>query len=82
MWSWICPGWDNPCTKIFRFSLWLFVAKQRDLSTAKAFIGMCSDMCPEKERYDREDKRRLSIFELAPASENIVCYVIIKPLDS
>ncbi|XP_041348525.1 germinal-center associated nuclear protein-like isoform X1 [Gigantopelta aegis] len=45
-------------------------AKQRDLVTAKAFTGACRDMCPEKERYDREDKRRLSIFEYGPGSEN------------
>ena len=29
-------------------------------------------MCPEKERYDREDKRRLSYFEMVPGTENIV----------
>ena len=29
-------------------------------------------MCPEKERYDREDKRRLSYYEMIPGTENIV----------
>ena len=29
-------------------------------------------MCPEKERYDREDKRRLSYFEMVPGTESIV----------
>ena len=29
-------------------------------------------MCPEKERYDREDKRRLSYYEMVPGTENIV----------
>ena len=27
-------------------------------------MGKCPDMCPEKERYMREDRRRLSWFEL------------------
>lgn len=27
-------------------------------------VGMCPDMCPEKERYRREDTRRLSWFEI------------------
>jgi len=30
-------------------------------------------MCPERERYDREDKRRLSFFEIVPGTESIVC---------
>lgn len=27
-------------------------------------MGTCPDMCPEKERYMREDRRRLSWYEL------------------
>ena len=46
--------------------------KQRDISKAGAFVGTCPDMCPEKERYDREDKRRLSYYEMVPGTENIV----------
>ncbi|ESP01125.1 hypothetical protein LOTGIDRAFT_139852, partial [Lottia gigantea] len=38
----------------------------------KAFIGTCPDMCPEKERYDRQETRRLSIYEMIPGTENIV----------
>ena len=30
---------------------------------SKAFVGTCTDMCPERERYDREVKRRLHVFE-------------------
>ncbi|XP_052780533.1 germinal-center associated nuclear protein-like [Mya arenaria] len=45
--------------------------RQTDLQTAKAFVGTCPDMCPEKERYDREDKRCLSVFEIIPGTENI-----------
>jgi hypothetical protein len=32
---------------------------------AKAKVGCCPDMCPEKERYEREYQRRLSIFEVS-----------------
>ncbi|XP_048239016.1 germinal-center associated nuclear protein-like isoform X4 [Haliotis rufescens] len=45
--------------------------KQSNLATARAFVGTCMDMCPEKERYDREEKRRLGMFEYVPGSENI-----------
>ncbi|XP_060080534.1 germinal-center associated nuclear protein-like [Ylistrum balloti] len=37
--------------------------KQSSLATAKAFVGHCPDMCPEMERYDRQEKRRLHQFE-------------------
>jgi hypothetical protein len=42
-----------------------------ELEKAKAVIGTCPDMCPEKERYLREDRRRLSMFEMVPGT-NIV----------
>ncbi|XP_067683402.1 germinal-center associated nuclear protein-like [Haliotis asinina] len=45
--------------------------KQSNLATARAFVGTCMDMCPEKERYDREEKRRLATFECVPGSETI-----------
>ena len=38
--------------------------KQTVLSEAIATVGTCPDMCPEKERYRREDTRRLSWFEI------------------
>ncbi|XP_061179067.1 germinal-center associated nuclear protein-like [Saccostrea echinata] len=43
--------------------------KQSDLATARAFVGTCTDMCPEKERYDREEKRRLHPYEVLQTSE-------------
>ena len=46
--------------------------RQKDIQSAKAFVGTCPDMCPEKERYDREDKRCLSVYEMVPGTENIV----------
>ncbi len=48
--------------------------KQSDLATARAFVGTCMDMCPEKERYDREDKRRLSQYEIEPGTETTVSH--------
>ncbi|KAH3816579.1 hypothetical protein DPMN_118097 [Dreissena polymorpha] len=45
--------------------------KQTDIHKAKAFVGTCPDMCPEKERYNREDKRCLSVYEIVPGTENI-----------
>lgn len=47
------------------------VRQKKDMKSAKAFVGICPDMCPEKERYDREDKRRLSMYEILSETENI-----------
>ena len=47
--------------------------KQSDLATAKAFVGTCTDMCPEKERYDREEKRRLHNYEVLQGTEGVGC---------
>ena len=44
--------------------------KQTELSEAKVLVGTCPDMCPEMERYVREDRRRLSVYEVLPESEN------------
>lgn len=46
--------------------------KQTDLATAKAIKGTCQDMCPEKERYMREDRRRLSYYEIIPGTDQQV----------
>lgn len=40
------------------------MVKQTSLTSAKSVVGTCPDMCPEKERYRREDTRRLSWFEV------------------
>ncbi|XP_055883267.1 germinal-center associated nuclear protein-like isoform X1 [Biomphalaria glabrata] len=42
--------------------------QQSDLASAKAFSGTCPDMCPEKERYYREDIRRLALYEVIPST--------------
>jgi len=45
--------------------------RQSHLLTAGVVRGTCPDMCPEKERYMREDRRRLSVFEMLPGT-NVV----------
>ncbi|GFO23229.1 mcm3 minichromosome maintenance deficient 3associated protein [Plakobranchus ocellatus] len=42
--------------------------RQSDLASAKAFTGTCEDMCAEKERYYREDIRRLALYEVIPST--------------
>ncbi|KAM9034648.1 germinal-center associated nuclear protein-like [Sarcophilus harrisii] len=42
--------------------------KRTDLDKAKAFVGTCPDMCPEKERYMRETTNQLSSFEVIPGT--------------
>jgi len=55
-----CIGW------------WLLVTagqnREKSLAT-RVLVGTCPDMCPEKERYRREDTRRLSYFEVRQDSE-------------
>ncbi|XP_015273044.1 PREDICTED: germinal-center associated nuclear protein-like [Gekko japonicus] len=43
--------------------------KQIDLS--QTFIGTCPDMCPEKERYMRETRNQLSVFEVIPGTDKV-----------
>ncbi|XP_038604886.1 germinal-center associated nuclear protein [Tachyglossus aculeatus] len=45
--------------------------KRTDLDKAKTFVGTCPDMCPEKERYMRETRNQLSIFELIPGTDQV-----------
>lgn len=54
--------------KIIRLRL----QKQSDLATARATRGTCPDMCPEKERYSRTDKKCLSSFEILPGSDGVM----------
>lgn len=54
--------------KIIRLRL----EKQSDLATAQATKGTCPDMCPEKERYSRTDKKCLSSFEMLPGSDGVM----------
>lgn len=43
--------------------------RQSNLLTAEVVRGTCPDMCPEKERYMREDRRRLSVYEMVPGTD-------------
>ncbi|XP_017164946.1 germinal-center associated nuclear protein [Poecilia reticulata] len=43
--------------------------KRTDLDLSKAFVGTCPDMCPEKERYMRETRNQLSVYETVPNTE-------------
>lgn len=53
------------------------MVKHTSLTSAKSVVGTCPDMCPEKERYRREDTRRLSWFEVDHSTyEPGVSYVV------
>uniref|UniRef100_A0A8C6NZW1 Germinal-center associated nuclear protein n=2 Tax=Nothobranchius furzeri TaxID=105023 RepID=A0A8C6NZW1_NOTFU len=45
--------------------------KRTDLDLSKVFVGTCPDMCPEKERYMRETRNQLSVFEVIPETEMV-----------
>ncbi|XP_060225310.1 germinal-center associated nuclear protein isoform X2 [Meriones unguiculatus] len=45
--------------------------KRTDLDKARAFVGTCPDMCPEKERYLRETRSQLSMFEVVPGTDQV-----------
>lgn len=45
--------------------------KRTDLDMSKVFVGTCPDMCPEKERYMRETRKQLSIYEVIPNTEMV-----------
>ncbi|XP_029315303.1 germinal-center associated nuclear protein [Cottoperca gobio] len=45
--------------------------KRTDLDLSKVFVGTCPDMCPEKERYMRDTRKQLSVFEVFPDTEMV-----------
>uniref|UniRef100_A0A8C8YYC5 Germinal-center associated nuclear protein n=1 Tax=Prolemur simus TaxID=1328070 RepID=A0A8C8YYC5_PROSS len=45
--------------------------KRTDLDKARTFVGTCPDMCPEKERYMRETRSQLSVFEMLPGTDQV-----------
>ncbi|KAM4697864.1 germinal-center associated nuclear protein [Rhinophrynus dorsalis] len=45
--------------------------KRTELDQAKVFIGTCPDMCPEKERYMRDTRNQLSLYEFFPGTDKI-----------
>uniref|UniRef100_A0A672MLX2 Germinal-center associated nuclear protein n=1 Tax=Sinocyclocheilus grahami TaxID=75366 RepID=A0A672MLX2_SINGR len=52
--------------------------KRTDLDMSKVFVGTCPDMCPEKERYMRETRNQLSVFEVIPDTEKVDHFAAIK----
>uniref|UniRef100_A0A8C1G108 Germinal-center associated nuclear protein n=1 Tax=Cyprinus carpio TaxID=7962 RepID=A0A8C1G108_CYPCA len=52
--------------------------KRTDLDMSKVFVGTCPDMCPEKERYMRETRNQLSVFEVIPETEKVDHFAAIK----
>uniref|UniRef100_A0A3Q3QX71 Germinal-center associated nuclear protein n=1 Tax=Monopterus albus TaxID=43700 RepID=A0A3Q3QX71_MONAL len=52
--------------------------RRTDLDLSKVFVGTCPDMCPEKERYMRETRNQLSIFEVIPDTEMVDHIAAIK----
>eukprot|EP01135_Chromosphaera_perkinsii_P002801 Nk52_evm10s227 gene=Nk52_evmTU10s227 len=55
--------------KAFRESSQGEHTSRRDLKDAVSMIGTCEDMCPEKERYQREVQNDLSAFEIIKGTE-------------
>ncbi|XP_040297774.1 germinal-center associated nuclear protein [Bufo bufo] len=45
--------------------------KRTGLDQAKTFVGTCPDMCPEKERYMRDTRNQLSIYEFLPGTDKL-----------
>lgn len=46
--------------------------KRTDLDMSKVFVGTCPDMCPEKERFMRETRKQLSVFEVIRDTEMVI----------
>lgn len=51
--------------------------KRTDLDMSKVFVGTCPDMCPEKERFMRETRKQLSVFEVIPDTEMVFLSLFI-----
>ncbi|XP_037380740.1 germinal-center associated nuclear protein isoform X2 [Talpa occidentalis] len=45
--------------------------RRTGLDKARTVVGTCPDMCPEKERYMRETRSQLSIFEVIPGTDQV-----------
>ncbi|KAF9935129.1 hypothetical protein FBU30_007508 [Linnemannia zychae] len=46
-------------------------SKPRRLEDAIAFVGTCTDMCPEFERHEREYQQNIEKFEKIPGTESV-----------
>lgn len=54
----------------------LTTTKNVDIKRAVSAKGICPDMCPEKERYSREAKRRVATFEAERDSKSVMNHQI------
>ncbi|KAG8516569.1 Germinal-center associated nuclear protein [Galemys pyrenaicus] len=45
--------------------------RRTGLDKARTVVGTCPDMCPEKERYMRETRSQLSVFEVIPGTDQV-----------
>lgn len=54
----------------------LTTVKNVDINRATSTQGICSDMCPEKERLSREAKHRVANFELEKGSKYVMNHYI------
>ncbi|XP_078048951.1 RRM_XMAS2 and SAC3_GANP domain-containing protein xmas isoform X2 [Augochlora pura] len=50
--------------------------KSHTLAAAQAMVGVCPDMCPEKERLMRESKRQLAFYEQLEGNEYKINHAI------
>ena len=46
------------------------VTPYTDIANAPVIVGVCCDMCPEKERYMREYQVNLSVFEMVLGTQD------------
>ena len=53
------------------------INKESDISKARATRGCCPDMCPERERYIREERRRVHVYEMVPGTESVCILTIL-----
>nr|CAD7447725.1 unnamed protein product [Timema bartmani] len=47
-------------------------SKSSSATTSSSLIGICPDMCPEKERYHRVARQQVAVFERLPSTDNEV----------
>uniref|UniRef100_UPI00358F0F71 germinal-center associated nuclear protein isoform X2 n=1 Tax=Myxine glutinosa TaxID=7769 RepID=UPI00358F0F71 len=52
--------------------------KRTGLEAATAIVGTCPDMCPEKERYMRDSRKQLSLFEMLPGTDQVDHFAAVK----
>lgn len=82
--SWKRTSWILINCGTFLLFTWCHLArvKRTDLDKARTFVGTCPDMCPEKERYMRETRSQLSVFEVIPGTDQVGPHLAQGPLQA